>query len=45
MGQVISSRDFRPDPKTKEAIMMMGEPTNVSELGDLLGMVNQLGKA
>lgn len=44
LGYIISADGMRPDPDKTRAVQDMKEPTNVSELRSVLGMVNQLGK-
>lgn len=40
----MSAKGISPDPKKTEAIRKMIQQTNISELRNFLGMVNQLGK-
>ncbi|XP_051916322.1 uncharacterized protein K02A2.6-like [Hippocampus zosterae] len=44
LGHVISDRGIRPDPGKTEAVRMMPEPTNTTELRSFLGMLTQLGR-
>ena len=44
LGHVIDSEGIRADPEKTEAIRKMSQPTSVSELRRLMGMINQLGK-
>ena len=44
LGQIIDGDGIRIDPRKVKAIVDMAEPTDVSELGRFLGMVNQLMK-
>jgi len=44
LGQVISSDGMEPSPAKVAAIKDMEEPTNVTELRRVLGMINYLGR-
>ena len=44
LGQVLSPSGVGSDPSKVEAIKMMKEPTNISEVRRFLGMANQLSK-
>ena len=44
LGQLIDETGVRPDPDKVRAIQEMRSPTNVKELRQFLGMVNQLSK-
>ena len=44
LGQIIDGDGIRIDPGKVKAIIDMAEPTDVSELRQFLGMVNQLMK-
>ena len=44
LGQVIDKTGVHPDPDKVHAILKMKPPTNIRELRQFLGMVNQLSK-
>ncbi|KAL0160136.1 hypothetical protein M9458_043861, partial [Cirrhinus mrigala] len=44
LGHIISAEGISPDPMKTATIRNMTEPSNVSELRNFLGMVNQLGR-
>ncbi|KAL7858166.1 hypothetical protein AOLI_G00182680 [Acnodon oligacanthus] len=44
LEQVIKASGVRADPQKLKAVKDMREPTNVSEVRGLLGMINHLGK-
>ncbi|XP_064470252.1 uncharacterized protein K02A2.6-like [Ornithodoros turicata] len=44
LGQIVSKDGFRPSPKKISAILDMPEPTNVSELRALLGMIQHYNR-
>ena len=44
LGHVIRENGISADPQKTVAITAMTTPTNISELGRFMGMVNQLGK-
>ena len=44
LGQLIDSSGIRPDPGKVNAIQTMPTPTNMTELRQFLGMLNQLSK-
>ena len=44
LGQVISASGVSADPDKVNAVKSMKEPSNVSEVRGLLGMINHLGK-
>ena len=44
MGHIIDASGIRPDPDKVKAILSMPEPTDVSEVRRVLGMVNHLSK-
>ena len=44
LGQVLTPSGISPDPDKVSAVMLMREPTDVSEVRRFLGMVNQLSK-
>ena len=44
LGHVIDQEGIRADPDKTSAILQMAAPSNVTELRQFLGMVNQLGK-
>ena len=44
LGQLIDTTGVHPDPEKVHAIQNMKAPTNVKELHQFVGMVNQLGK-
>ena len=44
LGFIISGDGIRPDPKKVKAITDMPEPTNITELRRVLGMINFLGR-
>ena len=44
LGHIIDASGIRPDPDKVKAILSMPEPTNVSEVRRVLGMVNHLSK-
>ena len=43
-GNIISEKGVSPDPEKVKAIQELSAPKNVSELRQLLGMINYLGK-
>ena len=44
MGNLISSKGLKPDPKKVKAIVNMSTPTNVPSLQRLLGMIKYLAQ-
>ena len=44
IGQVVDANGIKPDPDKITAINDMPQPTNITELRQFLGMVNQLNK-
>ena len=44
LGHVINAEGISPDPQKTAAIKKMKKPSNISELRQFIGMVNQLGK-
>ena len=44
LGQVVDANGIKPDPDKIKAINDMPQPTNITELRQFLGMVNQLNK-
>ncbi len=44
LGQVIGASGVSADPDKVNAVKAMKEPSNVSEVRGLLGMINHLGK-
>ena len=44
LGQIVDQNGIKPDPEKVNAIACMAEPTNVSEIRRVLGMVNQHSK-
>ena len=44
LGHVIDVSGISPDPAKTEAIKQMRPPTNITELGRLMGIINQLNK-
>ena len=44
LGQVVDANGIKPDPDKITAINDMPQPTNITELRQFLGMVNQLNK-
>ena len=44
LGHIIDASGIRPDPDKVKAILSMPEPTNVSDVRRVLGIVNHLSK-
>ena len=44
LGHIINEQEIQADPAKTEAIMKMKPPTNITELSQFMGMINQLRK-